>query len=44
MVVPAPALESAPLAPSVYLLDWLQKENLVQMQLEERNNHSSNYI
>ena len=39
-VVPAPALELAALSPSVYSLDQLQKEKLVKVQREERNNHS----
>ena len=43
-VVPAPALESAPLAQSVFFFDRLQKEELVQVQFEERNYHSYNYL
>ena len=39
-VVLAPALESAPLSALVYFLDRLQKEKLVKVQCEERNNHS----
>ena len=43
-VVPAPALESAPLTPSVIFWIGYKKEKLVQVQFEERNNHSYNYL